>query len=80
VPPDIAVVDIVGATAVMITILSALVALPATLVALTVKLKVPAVVGVPVSAPVAAFKLNPAGKLPADISHDIGAVPVAARV
>jgi len=74
-------VVIVGATgAELITMLSALVAFPALFVALTVKLKVVAVVGVPVIAPVDAFKLRPPGRLPLAIAHVIGAVPVAARV
>jgi hypothetical protein len=60
--------------------LSALVALPILFAALTVKLNVPAVVGVPVIAPVVAFKPKPAGRLPAEIDHVIGTVPVAASV
>ena len=74
-------VVIVGATgAELMTMLSALVAFPALFVALTVKLKVAAVVGVPVIAPVDAFKLRPPGRLPLAIAHVIGVVPVAARV
>jgi len=57
--------------------LSTLVTLPAEFVALTVKLDVPAVVGVPVIAPVVAFKFKPVGRLPAVTAHVIGVVPVA---
>ena len=64
----------------LITMLSALVAFPALFVALAVKLNVPAVVGAPVIAPVAVFKLSPPGRLPTDKSHVIGVVPVAAIV
>jgi hypothetical protein len=80
-PPGKVAVVIVGATAlVLTTILSALVAFPTLFVALTVKLNVPAVVGVPVIAPVFTFKPKPAGRLPLVIDHVIGVVPVAARV
>ena len=44
-------------------------------VARTVKLKVPLAVGVPVMAPVAAFKLSPAGSEPLVIDQVYGAVP-----
>ena len=72
---------IVGVTCTgLMTMLSALVAFPALFDALTVKFDVPAAVGVPVIAPVASFKLKPAGRLPVVIVHVIGAVPVAARV
>ena len=60
--------------------LRALVALPAAFVALTVKLNVPVVVGVPDIIPVVAFKVRPAGSVRAEISQVIGAVPVAASV
>jgi len=74
-------VVMVGATgAELMTMLSALVAFPALFVALTVKLNVVAVVGVPVIAPVDVFKLRPPGRLPLAIAHVIGVVPVAARV
>jgi len=66
-----------GIPELLMTMLSSLVSFPATLVALTVKLNVPAVVGVPVIAPLVAFKLNPVGRLPLTISHVIGAVPLA---
>ena len=50
-------------------------------VTLAVKLKVPAVVGVPVMAPEEAFRLNPAGRLPLDTVHVYCVKPpVAARV
>lgn len=41
----------------------------------TVKLDVPAVVGVPVIAPLVAFKLKPAGKVPVVIFQLYGAIP-----
>ena len=69
---------IVGAA--VIAMLRFLVALPMELVALTVKLNVPVVVGVPDITPVDAFKLRPAGSVRAEISHVNGAVPVAASV
>ena len=62
------------------TILRFTVALPAALIALTVKSNVFAAVGVPVIAPVDAFKLKPAGNVPLDIDQIIGAVPVAASL
>ena len=62
------------------TMLNALVAFPALFVALTVKFSVAAVIGIPVIAPVAVFKLRPPGRLPLAIAHVIGAVPVAASV
>jgi len=62
------------------TILRALVVFPAELVALTVKLYVPAAVGVPVIAPVVPFKLKPTGRLPLFIDQVIGVVPVALNV
>jgi hypothetical protein len=63
-----------------ITMFRDLVALPTLFVAMTVKLDVPAVVGVPDIAPVVPFKLKPAGRLPLAIDHVIGVVPVARRV
>ena len=56
--------------------LNALVSLPALLTALTVKLDVPAAVGVPVMTP-SAESVNPAGRLPLCKDHVMGAVPVA---
>ena len=52
-------------------------ALPAAFAALTVKLNVPVAVGVPVIAPVDAFKLRPVGSEPPDIDQVIGVEPVA---
>ena len=69
---------IVG-TAVTI-MLRAFVPLPVAFVALTVKLNVPIAVGVPVIAPVASFKLKPAGSVRLEIDQVIGVVPVAVRV
>ena len=62
------------------TILRFNVAFPAEFVALTVKLNVPVAVGVPVIAPFAALRINPAGSAPLPISHVIGVVPVAASL
>ena len=62
------------------TMLRAFVLFPAAFVALTVKLNVPVVVGVPDMTPVEAFKLRPVGSVRAEISQVIGAVPVAASV
>ena len=59
------------------TMLNALVTFPAEFVALTVKLNGPAVVAVPVIAPVVAFKFKPVGRLPLANAHVIGVVPVA---
>ena len=69
---------IVGGAA--MTILRAFVPFPAELVALTEKLNVPIAVGVPVIAPLDAFKLKPAGRIPLVIDQVIGVVPVAASV
>jgi len=44
----------------------------------TVKSEVPAVVGVPVIAPVDPFNVNPAGGLPTTVAHVYGVVPPAA--
>jgi hypothetical protein len=65
---------------VVTTILKAFVIFPATFVALTVKLDIPVVVGVPEINPVFVFKLNPAGKTPYAIAQVIGVVPLADRV
>ena len=53
---------------------------PPELVALTVKVKMPAAVGVPLMMPVEDAKEIPAGSVPLVTLHVIGAVPVAARV
>ena len=59
---------------------NACVVFPAPLVALTVKLNVPTVVGVPEISPVEVFKVRPSGRLPESIDHVKAAEPVAARV
>ena len=66
-----------GASAIVIE--SALVADPAEFSAFTVKLEVPAAVGVPVIVPLV-FRVNPAGSVPLEMLHVMGVVPVAARV
>ena len=62
------------------TILSFSVALPAEFVAATVKSNVLETVGVPVIAPVVAFKLRPVGSEPFVIDQVIGVEPVAASL
>ena len=69
---------IVGGAA--MTMLKALVPFPAEFVALTVKLNVPIVVGVPDITPVVSFKLKPAGSTRLDMDQVIGVVPVAVSV
>ena len=50
-------------------------------VTITVKFAVPTVVGVPVMAPVDAFRVRPVGRAPTEIDQVYGAVPpLAARV
>jgi hypothetical protein len=74
---NVVVVIVGGIAEVVITILSDFVSNPALLVAFTVKLKVPAAVGVPEINP-AEDSVNPVGKLPLSNDHVIGVVPVAA--
>jgi hypothetical protein len=79
-PPANVVVVIVGATgAGAIVIENCLVSLPAALAALTVKLNVFAVVGVPEITP-AVERLKPVGNAPESMLHVIGVFPAAARV
>ena len=47
-------------------------------VAFTVKLKLPAAVGVPVTAPVLLFSVRPAGREPTETEYAYGAVPLLA--
>ena len=54
--------------------------LPKALVAVTVKVATPGVVGVPLMTPVEAFKVSPAGSVPLVTAHVIGALPEALRV
>jgi hypothetical protein len=77
-PPFREAVVIVGTA--VITMLRAFVPFPAVFVALTVKLNVPAVVGVPDITPVVSFKLKPAGSVRLDIDQFIGVDPVAVSV
>ena len=60
------------------TMLRSLLSFPALFDALTVKLNVPVVVGIPVIAPFASYRLRPVGNSPLIIDHVIGVVPVAA--
>ena len=53
---------------------------PTLFVALTTKLNVPAVVGVPEISPEASFKIMPGGSEPLNIDQDIGVVPLALSV
>ena len=64
----------------VMTILRLLVVLPAEFVALTVKLNVPATIGIPVIAPVVSFRFKPAGSIPSETDHVIGVAPVAFSV
>jgi hypothetical protein len=60
---------------------AAVAALELTSVTLTVKLLVPLLDGVPVMAPLLAFKLRPAGRLPTVMDHVYGVTPpLAARL
>ena len=80
VPVGNVVVVMVGATgAAVIAIDKFLVSLPALLVALTVKLNVPAVLGVPDITP-ADESVKLLGKLPFSNDHVISVVPVAVSV
>ena len=54
--------------------------LPALLFARTVKVEVPAAVGVPLMAPVEALSERPAGRVPLLNDHLMGPVPVALKV
>ena len=54
--------------------------LPAVFVAVTMNVETPAVVGVPLIAPVEEPRASPAGSVPLVTFHMIGAVPVAAKV
>jgi len=62
------------------TMLRVFVPFPAEFVALTVKLNVPIVVGVPEMTPVVSFKLRPAGNVRLEIDQVIGVEPVAVSV
>ena len=77
-PPDKEVVATSGSDET--TILRFTVAFSAEFVALTVKSDAPIAVGVPVIAPVDAFRFKPAGKLPLAIDQVIGVVLVAASL
>ena len=59
---------------------SALVSSPVAFAALTVKLNVPSVVGVPEITPVLVSRESPVGKVPLSMLHVMGASPVAWRV
>ena len=78
IPPGKEIVVIAGFAE--ITMLRSLVSFPALLDALAVKLNVPAVVGVPVIAPLDVFRFKPVGSEPLLIAQVIGVVPVAVRV
>ena len=80
-PSGSVVVVMVGAIGVSVMVMENICAsLPLALVAVTVKVNVPATVGVPEITPVVALRVNPSGKSPEETSQVIGAVPVAARV
>jgi hypothetical protein len=63
-----------------VLILNDFVLLPTSFSALTTKLNVPAVVGVPVIAPVLVLILKPGGSAPLDTDHVIGVEPLAASL
>ena len=73
---NVVVVMVGGITEFTIVIVSAFVSLPVLLVALAVKLNVPAAVGVPDIIP-AVERDKPVGRLPFDTDQVMGAVPVA---
>jgi len=75
-PPGREVMVILGISE--MTILKFTVALPASFVATTVKLNVPAAVGIPDIVPLDVFKLMPVGSVPLVIDHVIGTIPIAA--
>lgn len=62
-----------------IVIDSSFVSLPALFSALTVKLAVPAAVGVPLISPVVSFSVRPSGRAPPLMLHVMGSVPSAVR-
>ena len=64
----------------VIVIDSSFVSLTAMFSALTVKLAVPAAVGVPLILPVPLFRLRPSGRAPLLMLHVMGVVPVAVRI
>ena len=64
----------------VMTIVMSFVAFPTEFVALTVKLNVPVAVGIPVIAPLVAFRFRPVGSAPFPIDQVIGVVPVAASL
>jgi hypothetical protein len=72
-------VEIVGAATGLTVREKAFVAVPPP-VTWTVKLKAPAVVGVPPITPVEAFRLSPAGSAPAEIDQLYGVVPPVAVI
>ena len=79
-PPLVTVtVNSVGA-ALVIAIDSSFVSLPALFSTLTVKLAVPAAVGVPLILPVVSSSVRPSGRAPPIMFHVMGVVPSAVRV
>ena len=79
-PPLVTVTVYSAAGALVIGIDSSFVPLPALLAALTVKLAVPAAVGVPLILPVFSSNVRPSGRAPPIMFHVMGVVPVAVRV
>jgi hypothetical protein len=73
-------VVIAGAPAAAIVTVNCFVSFPLSLAALTVKVNVFAVVGVPVIAPVSGARVKPAGNAPLAILHVMGVSPVAVNV
>ena len=60
-----------------IVIDSVFVSKPLWFLALTMKVAVPAAVGVPLITPVVSFRFRPSGSLPSETSHAMGSVPFA---
>ena len=69
-----------GTIGVAMAILRPWLAWPRVLVARRVKVKMPAVVGIPVMAPVVVFKFRPDGSVPVGMDQAMGAKPVATGV
>ena len=79
-PPLVTVTVYSVGAALVIVIDSSFVSLPALFSALTVKLAVPAVVGVPLISPVVSSSVRPSGRAPPLMLHLMGVVPLAVRV
>ena len=80
-PPSVVTVMVCSAGAALVIVIdSSFVSLPALFSALTVKLAVPAAVGVPLILPVVSFSAKLSGRVPPIMFHVMGVVPSAVRV